>query len=206
MLGPVRLADLPVFAAAAGEGAFMILPEGGAEWLPFGSTHLTPVVTAVAHVPAYVPPSVLRPPARPVPPAATAAGVLWIIFGLARLCDSFMALFAMNRLTVEAHGTTLFIIGLHLMIALLFLNAGIMVVTGKASDFGGYARVSLCFGLLGIVLVIIFPDRFPLDAWQLVVIGLLLISGLLANSSRQAYRDWKAGKPAAPRARRARRK
>ncbi len=42
VLGPVRLAELPVFAAAANGGEFMILPEIGTEWVPFGAMHRTP--------------------------------------------------------------------------------------------------------------------------------------------------------------------
>ena len=172
--------------------------------------NLTPVVAAVAHVPAYVPPPIQRPPARSAPSAATAAGVLWIIFGIARLCNLVYDLFSLREIPKEAAWLVVLFIALHLSIALLFLNAGINTARGKAHDFGGYMLLSLFFGLLGIAytVVLVSTDQLPLNGEFLLMMGfsvLLLTASLLANGSRQAYRDWKAGKPAAPRARRARR-
>ncbi len=206
VLGPVRLAELPVFAAAARDGEFLVLPEGGAEWVPFGIMPQTPAAGKASHVPAYVPPPIQRPPARPVPSAARTAGVLWAIFGILKLCESILALFQVHRLPAEARGFILAVLGLHFLIALLFLNAGIKTATGRAHDFGGYARVSLVFGLLGIVLLILRPDNYPLDLWTLGGILLLLTSGNLAISGREDYRDWKAGRPAARGTKHARRK
>lgn len=56
VLDPVRLAELPVFAAAANGGEFI----GGAEWVPFGAMHRTPAATPAVYVPAYLPAPIQR--------------------------------------------------------------------------------------------------------------------------------------------------
>ncbi|HEX3148980.1 MAG TPA: hypothetical protein VHR66_12935 [Gemmataceae bacterium] len=142
------------------------------------------------------------------PRGVKAAGVIWILFGLASLTPA-LALGIAAALGGAARSGSRFVVGsagCSILLTLTFLVVGIQTIRGsvKGTRTIGIASTLfalLCAGLTVFNFVSMRQDRYtrglaaPCSAvTMLFVVAPLLIGGLMAISNRKAYAAWRAAR------------
>ena len=196
VLCPVRLADLPALAAARGHD-LPVLPEGAASWLPVAA-----VLRLAAPQFVRMPVKIARPgpeeSARAVkglymPDSAKAAGVIWFVFGLLKIIDCLVMMGRLSNVPVFARDIVILVWAISLVVAVIFLRAGLRTCSGAARGTLGNGLGSLGLGMMAGFSAArswVLDDTFT-SAVMTASAAALLIAGLLAIHAHQPYRVWR---------------